>query len=189
MSEDREQSGLMLLEERVSKLENRSTVVDEELVMGADILRSVIERVKALEELTRRQDLELCKQSPLYFTAHYAKVKEGPDRVPGTPGGDTLAHTVDPQEPVWNKRFIGFDISTSPKNIPFSVALEYMKAGRRVRHSTWQSDYLFLSKKNETGYHYIAKATPNIDGEGLSSMWKMDASFILAPDWEVVPEP
>ena len=46
---DKDKTPLMLLEDRVKALEQRSTVVGEELVIGADILKGVIDRVRALE--------------------------------------------------------------------------------------------------------------------------------------------
>lgn len=257
------------------------------------------ERVAALERVQHRQELELCRQSPAYFTAHYAAAKAGPDRVPVTHGGTALDTndqdvlrggdfslliqddpydvalaeailTSDPQEPYrldtkpreedwtigatklaqqrfgevlrrlvadkpddgaianrvrariaeWTEDLSGpqkpyrldpdkrhpnlqktgskdmvvigtptsdawyvlIDPCASPKGIPFSVAIEYVKAGRKVRRPSWPPpDTLHLDGGlfNQSGL------------DKLFGMGKVDVEFNvhLANDWEVVAEP
>lgn len=74
----------------------------------------------------------------------------------------------------------------SPRAIPFSVALEYMRVGREVRRQGWGYGYLSIRKKNGAGYSYISRATPNEFGDGLACMWQPTEAQILATDWEVL---
>ena len=76
---EKDKTPLILLEERVKALEQRRTVVDEELVIGADILRGVIDRVRALE------------------MAHYVPTPGIDDGI--FDPGITPCATSDPQEP------------------------------------------------------------------------------------------
>lgn len=84
---------------------------------------------------------------------------------------------------------IMIDASKSPKNIPFEVALAYLKAGRKVRRYGWERKYLLMNRKNGTGYQYVAMATPDVNGEGLSSAWQPLATELAENDWEAIPEP
>lgn len=65
---------------------------------------------------------------------------------------------------------IGFRKDASPKNISFSIALEYIKAGRKVKRASWNVGFLDATSLRESS------------GDAL---WATD---IMADDWEVVPE-
>lgn len=76
---------------------------------------------------------------------------------------------------VWN---IEFDPKASHKGIPFSVALEYMKAGRRVRRgsrSIWMCDGVMIGD----GMFAYSRM-------GITGATGVDKNDIIANDWEVV---
>ena len=71
---------------------------------------------------------------------------------------------------------IRIDPEACPKGIPFSVALEYMKAGRKARRASWFTLIGACILDNDIRFD---------GGIGLPSLWKGD---LLATDWEVIPE-
>jgi hypothetical protein len=66
----------------------------------------------------------------------------------------------------------------SPKNIPFSIAIEYAKRGRRIRHSDW----MFRPYAMITG----GVLTWN---DGIRIETHRMADWIPSNHWEVLPEP
>lgn len=191
------------------------------------------ERVKALEELTRRQELELCQWSERYFTAHYAMVKEPTTSDPQEPYVlDTKPHdanSVRVSVTEWTEDFSGsqdsnvpqyiiegmewmreqlvlarnlglpyviaIDPKASPKNLPFSVALEYMKAGRRVRREcppTSESSRWFVGGCADDSDYAIVKDGHLLKHEVApqhTRQYVISRDEVMATDWEVISEP
>ena len=77
---------------------------------------------------------------------------------------------------------IQFDPKASPKNIPFSVALEYLKAGREVRRAQWRDGAFRYDYANKwiTGSPLLMVAD--------TDMIAIPVRDIIATDWEVIPE-
>lgn len=77
------------------------------------------------------------------------------------------------------------DLGASPKNIPFEVALAYLKAGRRIRRASWLPEAYITQFESRVadyrGFHWL-HPTDHIDAT-------FDINGFLATDWEVVPEP
>jgi hypothetical protein len=68
----------------------------------------------------------------------------------------------------------------NPKGIPFSVALEYMRAGREVRRPHWF---------NAARWRIINSCIRQIYWDGLDNgIAPVHHDSLLATDWEVVPE-
>lgn len=77
-----------------------------------------------------------------------------------------------------------FDTSASPSGIPFSVALEYLKAGRVVRRSSWP-----LNSISIFGGGFAFTSYAGNDRGASSAAYRPDSRDLLATDWMVVPEP
>ncbi len=76
---------------------------------------------------------------------------------------------------------IFFDPKASPKNIPFSVALEYAKHGRRIRRAGWvNADYIEIPAKGN-GTHFAHSRDYRLHHIDSYEM-------IHGYDWEVIPE-
>ena len=72
----------------------------------------------------------------------------------------------------------------SPKNIPFEVALVYLKAGRKVRRAGWEQISSISYGMN--GRFYF-NPVPSSDS---SRIWfEASGEELGATDWQVVPEP
>lgn len=82
--------------------------------------------------------------------------------------------------------WVGPDINrkASPKNIPFEVALAYLKAGRKVRRTSWL-ETLRVEPRNGGigGLEMISQASLN------RGSFEPKQPDMMATDWEVVPEP
>lgn len=79
---------------------------------------------------------------------------------------------------------IMIDASKSPKNIPFEVALAYLKAGRKVRRNQPTAPWSGHLHIDERGLlcHY-----DKVKGKDFSATIYPD--WLTATDWEVIPEP
>lgn len=69
------------------------------------------------------------------------------------------------------------DLSASPQNVPFEVALAYLKAGRKIKRATWKHESLAMQDgriEQENGTVYIA--------------FDRHDHPLLATDWCVIPE-
>lgn len=78
----------------------------------------------------------------------------------------------------------GIARNASPKNIPFEVALAYLKAGRKVRRTSWL-ETLRVEPRNGGigGLEMIYQASLN------RGSFEPKQPDMVATDWEVVPEP
>jgi hypothetical protein len=89
---------------------------------------------------------------------------------------------------------IFFDPKASPKNIPFSVALEFMKAGRRIsrRASGWNMsattmamvDFVFMEGSEVRRHNERSASFPT----NRTGPWFPLPEDMLATDWLVIPE-
>ena len=77
------------------------------------------------------------------------------------------------------KYMVAIDPKSSPTNIPFEIALAYLKAGRRIRRGTW-SRSRFITNKDGKIAPYVA-----INIESVYGPWEIN---LLATDWMVLPE-
>ncbi len=104
---------------------------------------------------------------------------ERPDRI-------TIQNKIDDDKKVVSTSGLDWaiviDPAASPKNTPFSVALEYLKAGREVRRARWRDGALKYDYANKwiTGSPLLMVADTN--------MIAIPVRDILATDWEVIPE-
>lgn len=71
-------------------------------------------------------------------------------------------------------------LSDSPQNLGFEVALQYLKAGRRIRRSSWDSA--------TTPVCLLAKQLVVSDGAGPVK-WIPSTDCLMANDWCVIDEP
>lgn len=79
---------------------------------------------------------------------------------------------------------IAIDPKASPSGIPFSVALEYLKAGRVVRRSSWP-----LNSISIFGGGFAFTSYAGNDRGASSAAYRPGSRDLLATDWMVVPEP
>lgn len=87
-----------------------------------------------------------------------------------------LTGPIQPAKDHWP--LIGYRKEDSPKNISFSIALEYAKAGRKIKRRGWAAHYAI-----------------GIEGDELVTLMNRNPSFqtvnmgdIVAEDWEVLPD-
>lgn len=177
-------------EKRIKALEEKdidmdSRVKDEALAKYGELWNSLISKlVPAIESRLAALEGKLAASSisPREQSLEIGHLKE---RVIKLEGGKEFAKAcgtyvvADPVEG-WH---ISIAPGASPKNIPFSVALEYLKQGRTVRRSGWSDGKCFVRlapRKDALVYG---------DAMGLTHCgWSSGTSEVLATDWEVLPE-
>lgn len=138
----------------------RLTVLEEKKPLLVDMLS----RIGKLEE--RDDPKEIQRLMEAYSGGFMAEIQAN-----ATAGNGYLA-SIDPK--------------ASPKNIPFEVALMYMKAGRKVRMKDWRSAYISIDSgvmMFHRGYDNHVERMCFVDAPLSGPM-----NSILATDWEVIPE-
>lgn len=80
---------------------------------------------------------------------------------------------------------VTIDPTASPKNMPFSVALEFLKAGREVRRAQWKPDTLRVQPRGHEGAGGLCMvyAASLVQGDFTASL-----NDLLATDWMVIEE-
>ncbi len=74
-----------------------------------------------------------------------------------------------------------FDSKASPSGIPFSVAIEYLKAGRKLTHPSFEEgNSIEASAQNSILMHWL--------DEGKWTNFVMDSVLALSDAWTVLPE-
>jgi len=124
-----------------------------------DILAGVVKDVERLKHY-----------SPVKWSD--MKVRDDGSVVPPDPGVSRVA--------IWESvPNIIIDPTASPKNIPFSVALEYLKAGRRICRSQWELGACAVIRP---GKGIVYECTT------YAERFKPENNDMLSTDWMVIPE-
>lgn len=81
---------------------------------------------------------------------------------------------------------IAIDTDGSPRNIPFSVALEYLKAGRKIKRSSWRNTE---SKRIEArGNGAIGGIEVIVGASNYVCDFNPSCADMVACDWMVLPK-
>jgi hypothetical protein len=142
----------------IVRLEKMEKALSEEMGRTRemdDILAGVVKKVGYMSDARAKAEFERCKADKDYCMLNYVTVKSD---VPYS---------------------IAIDPKASPSGIPFSVALEYLKAGRRIRSAGAKADY-FRMDASGVYYHNDSGVFREVDDISMQGL--------LANDWMVLPE-
>jgi len=148
----------LLLRERIEKMEKALSQEMARTREMDDILAGVVKRVGYVGEVTASM--------PAAITTHVAGSSRWEIKSGTNDGGIA---------------FINIDPKASPTGIPFSVALEYLKAARSLRHPSFEDGNYIQVLSNS-----IVMCWPE---DGKWTNFVMDSALALSDAWTVLPEP
>lgn len=160
------------------RLEKRIQLIEHFIDGSSMTCAKMCER---LEKLEKALSEEMAKARER--TIPWINADDLPSTTPCSPDPG-VAHVA--PSTMWNN--IGYNIALDPKDspsgIPFSVALEYLKAGREVRRKGWAPSTRRVQPHGPGGVggmQVISGASVYV------SDFQPALSDMLATDWEVVP--
>jgi hypothetical protein len=145
-------------DERIEKMEKALSQEMARTREMDDILAGVVKRVGYVGEVTASM--------PAAITTHVAGSSRWEIKSGTNDGGIA---------------FINIDPKASPTGIPFSVALEYLKAARSLRHPSFEDGNYIQVLSNS-----IVMCWPE---DGKWTNFVMDSALALSDAWTVLPEP
>lgn len=178
-AQSREQSGYMLLEDRVKELEENARAVEVDLLAH---MKHISNLATALNEhmVNFREHIHIIdRKGPNCFTATEIPL-EG--RYPAAGAGDQVTNDEQvryARNAPENCCCTILDVGASPKDIPFEMAFAFMKANRAVRRASWLPG---ITLHNQSG-NALVTMSALID---RPKDWEPHQADLLATDWEVV---
>lgn len=178
-------------EKRIKALEERLAITEEILnglngVMSTHLVRaqsrSVQRDLKEGHEAQKGSSISLREASlEIGHLKERVSKLEGVRTSEDSPTPNRVAHAANDAngKGMW---LIEIDPRASPKNLPFSVALEYLKSGRSIRRTAWpEKGSMRIAPRKDALVFY--------DPAGLTHYaWAPSTFDFLATDWEVLPE-
>jgi len=160
------------------RLEKRIQRIEQFIDGSSMSCAQMSERLEKLEDVVSKEMAKVRER-----TIPWINADDLPSTTPCSPDPG-VAHVA--PSTMWNN--IGYNIALDPKasptGIPFSVALEYLKAGREVRRKSWSITTHRIQPHGPGGVggmYVIAGASVYV-GDFQPAL-----SDMLATDWEVVP--